>query len=58
MGLMEPLKDAYGQIILALYEKRPCFELVEMDTGYVSLSRAPSLYLLEYNDWPEVEKRQ
>jgi SAM-dependent methyltransferase len=54
---MEPLKDAYGQIILALYEGKSSFELVEMDTGYISLSRAPSLYLLEYNDWPEVEKK-
>jgi SAM-dependent methyltransferase len=55
---MDPSQDAFGQIILASFEGRPSYEVVERDDGFIhALSGSESYYLRGYNNWPEWQKK-
>lgn len=54
---MDPINDAYGQEILAHFNGRDSFEIIERDDGYFDVSGGPKPYFSEYDDWPDHEKR-
>jgi SAM-dependent methyltransferase len=54
---MEQGKDAFGQEMLAFYEGRDSFEIIEREDGYVAISGGSANYLAEHKDWPECQKQ-
>jgi SAM-dependent methyltransferase len=49
--------DAYGQEILAAYEGRPSYEVVERDDGFLDPSGGAAHYFQEYKSWPRWQKQ-
>ena len=50
-------QDAFGHEIQDYFEGESSYEIIERDDGFFSLSPGPELYFLEYEDWPESERR-
>jgi len=57
MKIMSHDEDAIGQEILAAYEERPSYEVVERDDGFVDLSGGTAHYFQEYKSWPRWQKQ-
>ena len=57
MKIMSREEDAYGQEILAAYEGRPSYEVVERDDGFIDLSGGAAHYFQEYKSWPRWQKQ-
>ena len=55
---MKPEEDAYGQALLAHYQGKPSFEIVERDDGYFDVSSyGTRTYFSEYSDWMLIEQQ-
>ncbi len=54
---MNSTKDAYGQEVLAFFQKKEAYEIIERDDGFIDLSGGPASYFAQFKDWSEVEKR-
>ena len=50
-------EDAYGHAMIDALDGKDAYEVVERDDGFISLGAGPSLYLADYEDWREVERR-
>jgi len=57
MKIMSHEEDAYGQEILAAYEGRPSYEVVERDDGFIDLSGGAAHYFQEYKSWPRWQNK-
>jgi SAM-dependent methyltransferase len=56
--LVEPHRDAYGQMLLAALEDDDVVEIVERDDGFISASSmGPKLYLARFRRWPPHHRR-
>lgn len=53
---MKQNNDAFGQEVLAYFHKKPSYEVVERDDGFVDLSEGAPAYFREYKDWPSGQK--
>lgn len=54
---MKQNNDAFGQEVLAYFYKKPSYEVVERDDGFVDLSEGAPAYFREYKDWPSGQKK-
>jgi 2-polyprenyl-3-methyl-5-hydroxy-6-metoxy-1,4-benzoquinol methylase len=54
--ILSPMEDAYGQELLAHYNGKRGFEVVERDDGYFDVSFGPELYFSNYEQWSRMEK--
>jgi SAM-dependent methyltransferase len=54
---MKPDKDAFGQEMLAYFNGKDDYEIVERDDGYMSVSSGPRAYFAGYGEWPEYERK-
>jgi SAM-dependent methyltransferase len=54
---IQNIKDAYGQEILAHFNGRNSYEVVERDDGFVGLSGGYKNYFANYKDWPKWQKK-
>ncbi len=54
---MNPKKDAYGQEILTYLNKKPSYEIVEREDGFVGLSGGVKNYFADFKHWPEWQKQ-
>lgn len=55
--MLKEHQDAFGREIYDYYHGQESYEIIERDDGFFSLSPGPRLYFLEYEDWPEADKR-
>jgi len=53
---MDPMKDAFGQAILAYFKRGDSYLIIERDDGYFD-ANDPKSYFSEYKDWPDHHKR-
>ena len=51
---MDPKKDVYGQEVLAYFNSKKSFEVVERDDGFVDFSSGAPEYFAEFKDWPKI----
>src|SRR3989344_302529 len=54
---MEKNKDAYGQEVLAAFNGKESYEVVERDDGFIGLSTGAKAYFAEFKDWPKWQKK-
>jgi SAM-dependent methyltransferase len=56
--VVEPRRDAYGQLLVAALEGEDVVELIERDDGFISASAiGPKLYLAPFRRWPSHQRR-
>jgi SAM-dependent methyltransferase len=56
--VVEPSRDAYGQMLLAALEGDNVVEIVERDSGFINaISMGPRLYLAPFRRWPSHQRR-
>ena len=56
--VVEPSRDAYGQMLFAALEGDDVVEIVERDDGFINASSAgPRLYLAPFRRWPSHQRR-
>jgi len=49
-------KDAYGHEMLAYYNEKNSYEIIEREDGYIDISSGAPSYFKEYKDWKKHEK--
>jgi len=54
---MNPKKDAFGQEIMAFFQGKKSFEVIERKDGYVGLSCGAPFYFADFKDWSDIEKK-
>jgi len=55
--VLKPEEDVYGQELLAHYNGKNSFEIVERDDGYYSVSSGVITYFSSYDEWAPQEKK-
>ena len=56
--VVEPHRDAYGQLMIAAFEGEEVVEIIERDDGFVNASRiGPALYFAPFSQWPAHQRR-
>jgi SAM-dependent methyltransferase len=48
--------DAYGETLLACFERRSEYEIIERDDGWIEAGPARN-YLREFKEWPAYQRR-
>lgn len=54
---MDPKRDAYGQEILAFFQGKKAYEVVERDDGFVDFSGGAAMYFTEFAAWPTIQQQ-
>lgn len=54
--MLKDWEDAFGHEIYDYFRGKGGYEIIERDDGFFSLSPGPTLYFLEYEEWPASEK--
>ncbi len=54
---MEKNKDAYGQEVLAAFNGKESYEIVERDDGFMGLSTGAEAYFADFKQWPKWQKK-
>lgn len=50
--------DAFGQMVWDYYQRKPSFEAIEMDTGFLTaISPGPEWYFEDYEEWNRMEQK-
>jgi SAM-dependent methyltransferase len=56
--VVEPRRDAYGQLLVAALDGEDVIEVIERDDGFISASAmGPKLYLAPFRQWPSHHRR-
>jgi len=56
--VVEPRRDAYGQLLVAALDGEDVVEVIERDDGFISASvMGPKLYLAPFRRWPSHHRR-
>ncbi len=49
-------RDAFGHEIWDYYQKKPAYEIIERDDGYINTSSGPKFYFSPYEEWHRMEQ--